>query len=401
MSGLLLVLLRELEDVHRLRGLLWLLLLLHLLGRQPLLLVLGRRQPPSPFDLLLLLWHSLGEGGGDGATAGDERREHREHARRRARAPDDRAHACAALLDGLVLELAELVRHLGSLEVLQDLAHVLDVLLDDGLEEGHKVQQLCVLQIIVPRLDADAVERLVRVADRVVVDDDDVAQVAVQVRQVLDVLAVDILGVLTEQRARHIPQLLEVLRDRHPIAAHRRGEDNNLVELRHVREERLKAGTLLRAVSPLPVPLRVDKYVLQTQHERALNGTRRKLWLIREELPSRQTACLCWLYHPIHPAAQPNEPQNPVCEPLRRRLWLRSGFAFGKSRLLERQRRYGASSNRQTAHCYPPCIGICFCSRSAAMEAEVPGARKLSPRECTCTLNSSSPPLRARVRDHC
>ena len=85
------------------------------------------------------------------------------------------------------------------------LPHILDVFLENRLEEWEEIQELGVVQVAIPGLDSHTIIFLQTIAFRVCVDDDDVAQVPVQIRQVL----VSALGVLVKKRILEVSALVQ------------------------------------------------------------------------------------------------------------------------------------------------------------------------------------------------
>ena len=99
------------------------------------------------------------------------------------------------------------------------------------------------------------------------VDDDCLAEVAVEVFQVLDVLAVLVLGSLAAQRPHDEVEGVELLDDRVGHGDRDGGEEDELVVLRQVADEVVDAGALGGAVAVLAVPGGVNHQVFERQDE--------------------------------------------------------------------------------------------------------------------------------------
>eukprot|EP00960_Hanusia_phi_P052414 761439-Hanusia_phi.AAC.4 len=189
-------------------------------------------------------------------------------------------------LESLLPELTELLRNVCAMEGADHLAHILDVLFGDRLKDRDQVNKLRVVEISVPRLDGDSI--------------------SVEKGKVLNVLPIDVLGVLPVQRVLKVWLLFRQSHDdRLGIGAHGARENHDFVGLGHVREESVKPRPLLRPVSPFSIPLGVDKRILEAQDQRSVGEGGASFWRVREKLAWREPCPVRWLHDPIDPALQP------------------------------------------------------------------------------------------------
>mmetsp|Transcript_6405 Transcript_6405/g.16420 ORF Transcript_6405/g.16420 Transcript_6405/m.16420 type:complete len:301 (-) Transcript_6405:67-969(-) len=222
-------------------------------------------------------------------------------------------------LNDLVFQVAKLLGDAVRGPGAEDVAHVGDVLFEYRLKEGHQLQQLRVVWVACPLVDVDSVVRLQGVAVRVSVDDDDVFQIPVEIGQVLDVLAAGEEAILAEECVLDVGRVLKGVCDGLCVARHCRCENDYLVKLAHVSQKGLQARALHGAMTPLPLPVRVDQALLQAEDERPLHHPGGQRGGIGEELPLWAPRALRGLHHPVHPLAEADHPER----------LLRHGLAHG------------------------------------------------------------------------
>ncbi len=85
-------------------------------------------------------------------------------------------------LEGLVSQGSKLVREVAALEVTNYFTHIRDIFSDDSFYERDQVDQLCVIGVVPPRFHRNSIERLVRIAVRIGIQNNDVSKITVQVR---------------------------------------------------------------------------------------------------------------------------------------------------------------------------------------------------------------------------